>query len=116
MAKETWKPLHTTTNGLLSKLKIVSYRSQRTTMGYTRECDSDFIRTNALEDAIQMKLFFKWLILMPHPYQYCSLSRMELMAFLVFNLNFTVMKLETCSRLASQGNHCTITEVYDIVL
>lgn len=27
-------------------------------MGYTRERDSDFIRTTALEDSVHMKLFF----------------------------------------------------------
>lgn len=40
-----------------NKTKI-SYRSHSTTMGYTGECDSDFIRTTALEDSVHMKLFF----------------------------------------------------------
>jgi len=35
-----------------------SHRSHNTTMGYNGECDSDFIRTTALEDSVHMKLFF----------------------------------------------------------
>lgn len=99
----------------IPKLLIIknknSCKSHRITMGYTRESDS--IRSTALEDSVQTKLFL-WLAdteVMSH--QHCSLSIMERNTFLLFDLHcceaWNVLQACTSGQLLQSLRHCALS-------